>query len=54
MDVRGPKTDAGEPTQKTVAPNKKERIDIPIPKREDFFRNLKKAAKPLRLRRPNK
>jgi hypothetical protein len=28
--------------------------EIPVPKRSEFLRNLKKAAKPLRPRRPNK
>jgi hypothetical protein len=43
-----------EQTQKTVAPKEKDRIDIPIPTREEFLRNLKKSAKPSRPRRPNK
>lgn len=38
-----------EPTQKTAKD-----YEIPIPKRGDFLRNLKKAAKPSGPRRPNK
>jgi hypothetical protein len=38
-----------ETTQKTP-----KNYEIPIPKREDFLRNLKKAAKPSGPRRPNK
>jgi len=38
-----------EPTQKTP-----KSYEIPIPKRSDFLRNLKKAAKPSGPRRPNK
>jgi hypothetical protein len=34
-----------EPIQKTIAPEEKDRIDIPIPKRKDFFRTLKNAIK---------
>jgi hypothetical protein len=44
--------DKKPPTQKTFAPKEKERIDIPIPKRKDFFQALKNAAKkPSRSRR---
>jgi hypothetical protein len=38
-----------EPQQKTP-----KGYEIPIPKRDDFLRNLKKAAKPSGSRRPNK
>jgi hypothetical protein len=39
----------GESMQKTPKGYK-----IPVPKRDDFLRNLKKAAKPSGPRRPNK
>ena len=42
-------TERKEPKQKTA-----KNYEIPIPKREDFLRNLKKAAKPSGPRRPNK
>jgi hypothetical protein len=41
-------------TQKTHAPDKKDRIDIPVPTREEVMRNLKKTAQPLPLSRPKK
>ena len=43
------KKSADEPTQKTLAPNEKDRIDIPIPKRGDLARVLKAAAQPQSL-----
>jgi hypothetical protein len=44
-----------QPTQKTLAPEEKERIDIPIPKRKDVFQALKNATKkPSRSSRPIK
>jgi len=43
-----------QPRQKTLAPVEKERIDIPIPKRRDFFRALKAVANPSRPRRSQK
>jgi hypothetical protein len=48
------KKSADGPTQKTLAPNEKDRIDIPIPKRGDFARLVKKAAQPLGPRRTKK
>jgi hypothetical protein len=42
------------PDQKVKVQKTKEGYEIPIPKRGDFLRNLKKAAKPSRPRRPNK
>jgi hypothetical protein len=35
-----------EPKQKTLAPKEEDRIDIPVPSKQEFFDNLKKAAKP--------
>jgi hypothetical protein len=35
-----------EAKQKTLAPKEEDRIDIPVPSKQKFFDNLKKAAKP--------
>lgn len=43
-----------EPTQKTIAPKEEHRVEIPVPTRAEFFRNLKKAAKPSHPRRSGK
>ena len=48
-----PKSQKGK-MQKTLAPVKEDRIDIPIPTRGEFFRNLKKAAQPSGPRRSKK
>ena len=48
---RTPTTDA---TQRTLAPEEKDRIEIPIPTRATVMRSLKKAAQPLSPRRSKK
>ena len=40
---------ADKPTQKT-SPKKGKPVEIPVPKRGDVFRDLKKAAKPAKDR----